>query len=96
MKLDAGQFYGKTSQRLVAENFSFTEKSYSSSTEIPSHSHELAHFCFVLSGNYAEKIGQTDFERKPTALVYYPPDVSHAEEHHSNGRHLLVEIDTNG
>ena len=96
MKLEAGQFYGKTSQTLVAENFSFTEKAYSHEANIPSHSHELAHFCFVLSGNYAERIGQMDFERTPTALVYYPPDVSHAENHHTNGRHFLVEIDVRG
>lgn len=96
MKLEAGKFYGKTSQTLSAESFRFTEKNYSSDTLIPSHSHELAHFCFVLAGNYQEKIGVRDFERKPTTLVYYPPDVSHAEEHNSNGRHLLVEIDNMG
>lgn len=96
MKLEAGQFYGKTSQTLSANKFRFTEKAYSSNVNIPSHSHELAHFCFVLSGRYAEKIGKKGFERKPTALVYYPPDVSHAEEHHTNGRHFLVEIDNAG
>jgi AraC family transcriptional regulator len=96
MKLEAGQFYGKTSQTLVAEGFRFTEKAYSLDTNIPKHSHELAHFCFVLKGSYAEKIGREGFERNPTALVYYPPDVSHAEEHHTNGRHFLVEIDNPG
>ena len=49
MKLEAGQFYGETSQTLNADSFSFTEKSYSLETDIPSHSHELAHFCFVLT-----------------------------------------------
>jgi AraC-like DNA-binding protein len=96
MKLEAGQFYGKTSQILEAVNFRFTEKNYSLDTNIPSHSHELAHFCFVLSGSYAEKIGRRGFDRKPSTLVYYPPDVSHAEEHHSNGRHFWVEIDNAG
>ncbi len=96
MKLKAGKFYGKTSQTLSAEHFRFTEKAYSSTLHIPNHSHELAHFCFVLAGNYQEKIGMKDFERKPTALVYYPPDVSHTENHFSNGRHFLVEIDLKG
>lgn len=96
MKLQAGQFYGKTAKTLCADGFRFTEKNYSSDTNIPLHSHELAHFCFVLSGSYDERIEKRDFERKPTALVYYPPDVSHAEEHHSNGRHFLVEIDFKG
>ena len=96
MKLKAGQFYGKTSQTLSADNFRFTEKSYSSQSKLPVHAHELSHFCFVLSGNYTEKIGSRLFERKPAALVYYPPDASHAEEHLTRGRHLLVEIDFKG
>jgi AraC family transcriptional regulator len=96
MKLQAGQFYGKTSQTLLADNFRFTEKAYPVDSRIPKHSHELAHFCFVLDGKYDERIGSKDFERKPTELVYYPPDVSHAEEHHTNGRHFLVEIDYKG
>ena len=96
MKLVAGKFYGKTAGSLAAENFRFTEKAYSTRSEIPAHSHELAHFCFVLAGNYEEKIGTKSFERTPTALVYYPPDVNHAEKHYTNGRHFLVEVDSLG
>lgn len=96
MKLKAGQFYGKTSQTFSASSFRFTEKSYSPEAKLPFHAHELPHFCFVLSGNYKEKIGSRVFERAPAALVFYPPDVSHTEEHFINGRHLLVEIDFQG
>lgn len=94
--LKAGQFFGQTLQALSAGGFRFTEKSYSSRAALPMHAHELPHFCLVLAGNYQEKIGATSFEREPTALVYYPPDVSHAEEHFSGGRHFLVEIDLAG
>jgi len=93
VKLKAGQFYGTTSQSLTANGFRFTEKAYSSCARLPTHAHELSHFCFVLAGNYREKIAGRFFERAPAALVYYPPDVSHGEEHFSNGRHFLVEVD---
>lgn len=93
LKLRAGQFYGTTSQSLYANGFRFTEKAYSSRATLPTHAHELSHFCFVLAGNYREKIGGKLFERRPTALVYYPPDVSHGEEHFTSGRHFLVEVD---
>lgn len=93
LKLRAGEFYGETSQALLTNGFRFTEKAYPKSLEIPKHSHELSHFCFVISGNYQEEIERKVDERIPTALVYYPPDVSHAEKHHSNGNHFLVEID---
>jgi AraC family transcriptional regulator len=96
MKLEAGQFYGKTAGTLVTDSFRFTEKAYSETLHIPFHSHELAHFCFVLAGNYAEKVGRSDFERAPSALVYYPPDVTHTEKHFSNGQHFLVEIEGRG
>lgn len=96
LKLKAGQFFGTTSQALSANGFRFTEKAYASHATLPSHAHELPHFCFVLAGSYQENIAGKRFERAPTALVYYPPDVSHAEEHFARGRHLLVEIDFKG
>lgn len=94
--LKAGQFFGQTLQALSAGGFRFTEKLYSSRAALPMHAHELPHFCLVLAGNYHERIGAAEFEREPAALVYYPPDVSHAEEHASSGRHFLVEIDLAG
>jgi len=94
LKLKAGQFYGRTSQSLSANGFRFTEKSYSSNARLPAHAHELSHFCFVLAGNYKEQMAGKLFERSPAALVYYPPDVSHGEEHFTAGRHFLVEIDS--
>src|SRR6185295_4236 len=96
LKLKAGQFYGRTSQTLSGDGFGVTEKAYSSRATLPRHAHELSHFCLVLSGSYQEKIGSAAFERAPTALVFYPPDVSHAEEHFTDGRHFLVEIDLAG
>ena len=96
LKLKAGQFYGTTSQALSANGFRFTEKAYALRTTLPTHAHELSHFCFVLAGSYNERIGSRLFERGPTALVYYPPDVSHGEEHFTRGRHFLVEVDRKG
>jgi AraC family transcriptional regulator len=93
LKLRAGQFYGETAQILRADGFSFTEKTYAPQSQLPQHSHELAHFCFVLAGGYRERLGANWEERGPAALVYYPPDVSHAEQHQTDGRHFLVEIE---
>jgi AraC family transcriptional regulator len=96
LKLKAGQFYGTTSQALAANAFRFTEKGYSPSAKLPTHAHELSHFCFVLAGSYKETMAGKVVERGPTALVYYPPEVNHAEEHFTPGRHFLIEIDFNG
>jgi len=96
MKLEAGRFLGRTSSSYSANGVRVSVQAYSAHAKLPDHAHELPHFCMVLAGSYNERIGSRSFERKPTALVYYPPEVSHAEEHFRNGRHFLVEIDLAG
>lgn len=93
LRLEAGRFYGTTAARIEIAGFRFTEKSYGPDTSLPRHSHELSHFCFVVEGSYSEWLrGRTDY-RRPSMLVFYPPDVTHAESHAVNGRHFLVELD---
>ncbi|HEY7545212.1 MAG TPA: AraC family transcriptional regulator, partial [Blastocatellia bacterium] len=94
MKLEAGKFYGSTVKTISASGFRFTEKFYEPSIHIPRHSHELAHFCFVLEGSYDESIGHRSDERTPSAIIFYPPDVTHSETHRTAGRHFLIEIDS--
>ncbi|MEW6207060.1 MAG: AraC family transcriptional regulator [Acidobacteriota bacterium] len=94
MRLEAGKFYGSTVKAISASGFRFTEKFYEPRLHIPRHSHELAHFCFVLEGIYDESIGPRTDERSPSAIIFYPPDVTHAETHRAAGRHFLIEIDS--
>ncbi len=92
IKLKAGQFYGSKSDVFAANGFCFSESTYAPSAQLPTHAHELAHFCLVIEGFYAETIGSRTYDRVPTSLVYYPTDVSHSEKHLTNGRHFLIEI----
>lgn len=94
LKLEAGNFYGATAKALNVSGFRFTEKAYRPGIALPRHSHELAHFCFVIEGSYTENIGSRSDERTPATLIFYPPDVTHSEAHHSKGRHFLIELDT--
>ena len=93
VKLQAGTFYGVTARTVTAAGFRFTEKSYEPRISLPRHAHELAHYCFVLAGNYSEQLGTRISDRMPTALVFYPPDMSHAEKHYDGGRHFLIELE---
>lgn len=93
LKLQAGSFYGVTAKTINISGFRFTEKAYETRIALPSHSHELAHFCFVLEGNYTETIFRKIEERTPATLIFYPPDTVHAEGHHNKGRHLLIELE---
>lgn len=94
VKLQAGKFYGATMRSVTQAGLRFTEKSYEPQKTLPGHAHELAHFCFVLAGHYTEKLGSVTAERTPTTLIFYPPDTTHAEKHHTEGRHFLIECDS--
>src|SRR5688572_25561197 len=93
LKLQAGSFYGVTAKTINISGFRFTEKSYETRVTLPRHSHELAHFCFVLEGSYTESLGEKIEERTPSTLIFYPPDTIHAEGHHIRGRHFLIELE---
>lgn len=94
LRLKAGNFYGSTAKAVSVSGFRFTEKAYELKSALPRHSHELAHFCFVIDGAYTENIGSRSDERIPSTLIFYPPDVTHAESHHSRGRHFLIELES--
>ncbi|MGE3468424.1 MAG: helix-turn-helix domain-containing protein [Pyrinomonadaceae bacterium] len=96
IKLKAGEFFGRRSDVIEADGYSFAESSYAPTAQLPTHAHELAHFCLVLDGSYTETIGSRSYDRTPATLVYYPTDVSHSEKHHTTGRHFLVEISNDG
>ena len=93
LKLLAGEFYGGTVAATDVAGFRLTEKIYRQGLYTPLHAHELAHFCFVLAGAYTEKLSGKSAERSPATLLFYPPDVNHAEKHYMMGRHFLIEID---
>ena len=91
-QLKSGSFLGTCRGRRSAAGFVFTESTYAAGLRLPLHSHENAHFCFVVDGVYTERLGRRSFERLHSALVYYPPGVEHSEEHRRPGRHFLVEV----
>lgn len=93
VKLQAGTFYGAPTAQMDAPGFRFTESSYDAGLSLPPHSHELAHFCLVLNGSYTERLGGKSEERRPSTLIFYPPDTVHAESSHTGGRHFLIEIE---
>lgn len=92
-KLPAGEFFGHKSKSSEVGGFRLTESHYGPGLKLPLHSHELAKFCFVISGNYVETLGGKAHVRRPLSLIFHPPDTTHAEAHNANGCHFLVEVD---
>jgi AraC family transcriptional regulator len=68
------------------------EVQYPPTLRQPRHTHDLASFSYVLSGNYAESLVRQTHSRRPSTLVLHPPEESHAVEFESGVRILSVEF----
>lgn len=91
-RLRPARYFGRRAASFDAPAFHLTESVYRPAQVLPPHSHRRAHLCLVLSGSYTESLGGERVERRPADLIFYPPDVCHAESHHRPGRHFLVEL----
>jgi AraC family transcriptional regulator len=52
---------------------------HASARQLPCHSHEAAYFSMLLSGRYAEQVGQRTHESRPFAVTFHPPNFSHRD-----------------
>jgi AraC family transcriptional regulator len=95
MKLPAGRFYGQhaLSRFVASAGVKLIESHYAGDTRLPTHSHELAHFCIVIEGSYRERCGSREHHRAPSSVLFQPAGFTHAEEHHGSGRHLILEVE---
>jgi AraC family transcriptional regulator len=93
LALPSGKFLGAT---VRARQFAYArliESRYSAGAVLSAHSHARAHFCFVLSGVYDEVVRGRTRSRERKGLTFLPAASEHAESHHADGRHFLVELD---
>jgi AraC family transcriptional regulator len=90
--LRAGTYFGRETARLSTAALSLTESLYAGRQELPLHSHQNAHFCFVLRGTYTEWIDARPVERRAHDFVFYPAGIPHAEQHHETNRHFLIDV----
>ena len=74
--------------------FTFFECLYPSKLKQPRHTHALASFSFVLAGSYVENYGRHARTRRPSTIIFHPPQESHAVDFQSEVvRILSVEVD---
>lgn len=90
--MQASSYYGSRTQDYETPRFLLAESTYLQREALPLHSHEHAHFCLVLSGSYTERLEGGEVERRPGDLIFYPAGVDHAESHHLDGRHFMIDL----
>jgi AraC family transcriptional regulator len=92
-KLGPGCSNGKVLKSLDTSGFIMTEVAYSAKSGLSEHSHENAHFCFVLQGTYTEYHYKQEVECKPFTLTFRPPGEIHQDRFHNQEvRVFTIEI----
>jgi AraC family transcriptional regulator len=92
-KLAPGCSNGKVLQSFEAAGFIMTEVAYSPRSRLSEHSHENAHFCFVLEGTYTERHDKHELECAPFTLTFRPPGEVHEDKFHNEEvRVFTIEI----
>lgn len=92
-KLPAGQFWGNPIQVHDGAGFCLAETRYAPGARLPRHAHELAKYCFVLTGSSTETVGAISAERQPLTLIFHPAAITHEEFHHAAGHHFHLELE---
>ena len=82
-KLGPGCSNGKVLKSFDTSGFILTEIAYSARSTLSEHSHENAHFCFVLQGTYTESHKKQQLECEPFTLTFRPPGEVHEDTFHN-------------
>jgi len=82
-KLGPGCSNGKVLKSFDTSGFILTEIAYSARSMLSEHSHENAHFCFVLQGTYTESHKKQQMECEPFTLTFRPPGEVHEDTFHN-------------
>jgi AraC family transcriptional regulator len=92
-KLGPGCSNGKVLKSFDTAGFIMTEVAYGAQTRLAEHSHENAHFCFVLQGSYTESHNKQELECEPFTLTFRPPGETHEDKFHNQDvRVFTIEI----
>lgn len=94
-RLGPGRSNGNILRNFDSAGIILNEIEYAAMTNLLSHSHENAHFCFVLEGSYVETHVTQKLQCDPLTLTFCPPGELHEDRFRNlNARVLTVEIPT--
>ena len=92
--LRPGQFYGSVTRKRSCSGLILSELIHKTSRKLPEHSHQLANFCLLIEGDYAEYYGTQVFKYNPMTIMFHPPGLTHRDEIGNHGGHFFnVELE---
>lgn len=93
--LKHGEFLGRVNQKVDTLTFSYSDLSDFTDRTIPKHTHQDAHFCYIVRGTYVTNAHNYTEPCAAQTLIYHPPGTTHQDHYLSQGgRFLTVSIPT--
>lgn len=85
-----GKFYGSTRKKVETSAFAFTEVEDFTNSHVPTHTHESAHFLFVVKGKYEARVRDRKLSCAPSTMIYYPAGTTHGDHFQTTGGRFLT------
>lgn len=88
-----GTFHGASRTEIKTPSFAFAEVEGFTDSEVPSHTHENAHFLFVLKGEYEATVKDRKLICTTSDTLYYPGGTTHRDHFcTTDGRFLTISL----
>jgi AraC family transcriptional regulator len=87
-----GKFYGATRRHVETPAFAFAEVEDLDQIEVPLHTHENAHFLFVVKGEYEAMVKDKRQCCSSSSMIYYPAGTTHRDHFYTLGERRFLTV----
>lgn len=85
-----GEFYGVTRKSMDSESFAFVEINDFQNSNVPKHTHESAHFFFIINGKYEANVKGINKLCSSLTTLFHPAGTTHKDHFKSENGHFLT------
>jgi AraC family transcriptional regulator len=90
--LPFGKFYGESRKQIKTSTFEFAEVEDFVNREVPFHTHENAHFLFIIKGEYEANLQDKKRFCSPSTTLYYPAETAHRDHFYNLGERRFMTV----
>jgi AraC family transcriptional regulator len=87
-----GKFYGATRKQVKTSAFAFADVEDFDNIEVPLHTHENAHFLFVVQGEYEATVKDKKQGCSSSTMIYYPAGTTHRDHFYTAGERRFLTV----
>lgn len=87
-----GKFYGATHRKIETPTFVFKEVEDFDNLDVPLHTHENAHFLFVVKGEYEAMLKDKKQSFSASSMLYYPAGTTHRDRFYTEGERRFMTV----